>query len=91
MRFLFESDEITAACQGCYPPDASNPDDIYSGPYFQTLDDITGKVWSQRTSCHAAGMYALGVAHTDSAMHRSLRSHVLHIVAALVPGDILNN
>lgn len=60
LQYLHEGDEFTAACQGSWPPDASDPDDIFSGPYFQTLDAITGKVWSQRASCHTAGMYALG-------------------------------
>lgn len=60
LQTMHEDDVFRDACEGAAVPDATDPDDLLSGPYFGSLDEMTGGVWSGRPSAHSAGMYALG-------------------------------
>lgn len=75
LQFLHENDSFEAACESARRPDASDPEDLYSGPYFQNLDRDTGRVWSGRAHSHDAGMYALGV------LPHLLQLYIVHAVS----------
>lgn len=60
LQSLFEDPDFRDSCEAAGQPNVDDPEDLMHGPYFQSLDSSTGRVWSQRTSSHEAGMYALG-------------------------------
>ena len=64
LQNLFEDEDFWAACDSAHPPDAADPEDLGSGPYFRNLDRDTLHVWSKRARSADAGMYGLGRRHT---------------------------
>lgn len=71
LQTMHQDETFMDACDSAGSPDATDADDLYSGPYFQLLDRHTGHVWSRRRTCHEAGMYALGELSVPSVqLHR---------------------
>lgn len=60
LQTMHQDETFRDACDSAGSPDAADGEDLFSGPFFQSLDRHTGHVWSRRTSSEDAGMYALG-------------------------------
>lgn len=61
IRCMHQDSDFREAVQAAFPPQQHHQEDLFSSSYFQSIDELTGHVWSNRLDSLGAGMYSVGV------------------------------